>query len=102
MRQVQARRLDDLPFAADPLEEHDRLEREEANRVDAGPVPLGEQLPAPRRLISLLRRCPGYRVDFWTWAVMRYVSQDFAGCREEEQMSLALGRLTRRQMVTIT
>ena len=45
--QVEAGGLDQLALGADPLEEHDQLQLEEDDRVDAGPAPLGVQLPRP-------------------------------------------------------
>ena len=45
--QVEAGGLDQLALGADPLEEHDQLELEEDDRVDARPAPLGVQLPRP-------------------------------------------------------
>ena len=45
--QVEAGRLDQLALGADALEEHDQLQLEEDDRVDAGPAPLGVQLPRP-------------------------------------------------------
>ena len=45
--QVEAGRLDELALGADALEEHDQLQLEEDDRVDAGPAPLGVQLPRP-------------------------------------------------------
>jgi len=45
--EVQARYLDELPFGADALEEHDQLEFEEDDRIDARPAPLGIQIPHP-------------------------------------------------------
>ena len=44
MGQVEAGRLDELALGADALEEHDQLQLEEDDRVDAGPAPLGIQL----------------------------------------------------------
>ena len=45
--QVEAGRLDQLALGADPLEEHDQLQLEEDDRVDAGSAPLGVELPRP-------------------------------------------------------
>ena len=47
MGQVEAGRLDELALRADPLEEHDQLELEEDDRVDARPTPLGIELLRP-------------------------------------------------------
>ena len=47
--QVEAGRLDQLALGADALEEHDELELEEDDRVDARPAPLGVQLARPSR-----------------------------------------------------
>ena len=47
VREVEAGRLDQLPLRADPLEEHDELQLEEDDRVDAGPTPLGIELLRP-------------------------------------------------------
>ena len=45
--QVEAGRLDQLPLGADPLEEHDQLQLEEDDRVDARPAALGIELLDP-------------------------------------------------------
>ena len=45
--QVEARRLDQLALGADALEEHDQLQLEEDDRVDAGAAPLGVELLDP-------------------------------------------------------
>ena len=43
--QVEACRLDQLALGADALEEHDQLQLEEDDRVDARLAPVGVQLP---------------------------------------------------------
>ena len=43
--QVQAGRLDELSFGADAFEEHDELQLEEDDRIDAGPTSLGIEFP---------------------------------------------------------
>ena len=45
--EVEAGRLDELALGADALEEHDELQLEEDDRVDARPAPLGVELPRP-------------------------------------------------------
>jgi hypothetical protein len=45
--EVEAGRLDQLPFGADALEEQDELELEEDHWVDAGPAAIGVQLSGP-------------------------------------------------------
>ena len=45
--EVETRRRDELPLGADALEEHDQLELEEDDWVDAGSAPLGVELPRP-------------------------------------------------------
>ena len=47
--QVEAGRLDELALGADALEEHDQLELEEDDRVDAGPAPFGIPLARSSR-----------------------------------------------------
>src|SRR4051812_3988865 len=48
MGQVEVRKLDELPFRADALKEHDQLELEEDHRIDRGPATLGIELSRPR------------------------------------------------------
>jgi hypothetical protein len=45
--QVEAGRLDELPLRADPLEEHDQLQLEEDDRIDAGSAAVGVVLRDP-------------------------------------------------------
>jgi hypothetical protein len=45
--QVQAGGFDQLAFGPDAFEDHDELELEEDDRVDARPAPLGVALPRP-------------------------------------------------------
>jgi hypothetical protein len=47
MGQMEARRLDELAFGVDPFEEHDELELEEDDQIDAGAASLGVELPRP-------------------------------------------------------
>ena len=60
MGQMETRHRDELALGADPLEEHDHLEREEDDRVNARPAPLGVQLPCPpthEGEVELASRC---------------------------------------------
>jgi hypothetical protein len=47
MRQVAAGRLDEVALGADAVEDHDQLQLEKHDRVDAGPAARGRQLVHP-------------------------------------------------------
>jgi hypothetical protein len=47
LSQVEAPVIDQLPFGADALEGHDKLELEEDDGIDGGPAPLGIPLKHP-------------------------------------------------------
>src|SRR3954468_12131175 len=47
MGEIEACGLDELPFRANPLEEHHQLQLEEDDPVDRGPAPFGIQLLRP-------------------------------------------------------
>jgi hypothetical protein len=47
MRQVAAGRLNEVALGADPLEDHDQLQLEKHDQVDAGPAARGRQLVHP-------------------------------------------------------